>query len=129
LVGKHDAEVKLNQTKLSYYAQNANFPEYEKAALVYYKNSEAFEPNELLKTAWIFSEHIKTVSSLKKAAEWAEKSVMRGETSENTYILAKLYFLTGNKDMAKTYAEMSRNMATQAQKDSTLADELLKQIK
>lgn len=129
LVGKHDAEVKLNQTKLSYYEQNANFPEYEKAALAYYKNSEAFEPNELLKAAWIFSEHIKTPSSLKKAAEWAEKSVMRGETSENTYILAKLYYLTGNKDMAKTYAEMSKNMAAQAQKDSTLADELLKQIK
>jgi hypothetical protein len=26
LVGKHDAEVKLNQTKLGYYEQNANFP-------------------------------------------------------------------------------------------------------
>ncbi|GAA4158538.1 hypothetical protein GCM10022217_19910 [Chryseobacterium ginsenosidimutans] len=129
LVGKHDAEVKLNQTKLSYYEQNANFPEYEKAALAYYKNSESFELNELLKAAWIFSEHVKNVSSLKKAAEWAEKSVMRGETSENTYILAKLYFLTGNKEMAKTYAEMSKNMASQAQKDSTLADELLKQIK
>ncbi len=129
LVGKHDAEVKLNQTKLSYYEQNANFPEYEKAALAYYKNSESFEPNELLKAAWVFSEHVKTPASLKKAAEWAEKSVMRGETSENTYILAKLYFLTGNKDMAKTYAEMSRNMATQAQKDATLAEELLKQIK
>lgn len=128
LVGKHDAEVKLNQTKLSYYEQNANFPEYEKAALAYYKNSEAFEPNELLKAAWIFSEHITNPSSLKKAAEWAEKSVMRGETSENTYILAKLYFLTGNKDQAKTYAEMSKNMASQAQKDSTLADALLQQI-
>lgn len=129
LVGKHDAEIKLNQTKLSYYEQNANFPEYEKVALSYYKNSEAFEPNELLKAAWIFSEHIKTPSSLKKAAEWAEKSVMRGETSENTYILAKLYFLTGNKEMAKTYAEMSKNIATQSQKDSTLANELLKQLK
>lgn len=129
LVGKHDAEVKLNQTKLSYYEQNANFPEYEKAALAYYKNSETFEPNELLKAAWIFSEHIKTLASLKKAAEWAEKSVMRGETSENTFILAKIYFLTGNKDMAKTYAEMSKSLATQSQKDSTLADELLKQIK
>lgn len=129
LVGKHDAEVKLNQMKLAYYEQNANFPEYEKAALAYYKNSEAFEPNELLKAAWVFAEHIKTQSSLKKAAEWAEKSVMRGESSENTYILAKLYFLTGNKEMAKTYAEMSKNMAAQAQKDSTLADELLKQIK
>ncbi|WP_336733239.1 thioredoxin family protein [Chryseobacterium sp. VD8] len=129
LVGKHDAELKLNQTKLGYYEQNANFPEYEKAALAYYRNSEAFEPNELLKAAWVFAEHIKTQSSLKKAAEWAEKSVMRGESSENTYILAKLYFLTGNKEMAKTYAEMSKNMAAQAQKDSTLADELLKQIK
>ncbi|SDI58209.1 Thioredoxin-like [Chryseobacterium taeanense] len=128
LVGKHDAEVKLNQTKLSYYEQNANFPEYEKAALVYYKNSDAFEPNELLKAAWIFSEHINNPTSLKKAAEWAEKSVMRGETSENTYILAKLYFLTGNKDQAKTYAEMSKKMANQAQKDSTLADTLLNQI-
>ncbi|REC51243.1 MULTISPECIES: thioredoxin family protein [Chryseobacterium] len=129
LVGKHDAEVKLNQMKLGYYEQNSNFPEYEKAALAYYRNSEAFEPNELLKAAWVFAEHVKTPSSLKKAAEWAEKSVMRGESSENTYILAKLYFLIGNKEMAKTYAEMSKNMATQAQKDSTLADELLKQIK
>ena len=129
LVGKHDAEVKLNQMKLGYYEQNSNFPEYEKAALAYYRNSEAFEPNELLKAAWVFAEHVNTPSSLKKAAEWAEKSVMRGESSENTYILAKLYFLTGNKEMAKTYAEMSKNMAAQAQKDSTLADELLKQIK
>jgi len=128
LVGKHDAEVKLNQVKLSYYEQNANFPEYEKAALAYYKNSEAFEPNELLKAAWIFSEHITNPASLKKAAEWAEKSVMRGETSENTYILAKLYLLTGNKEQAKTYAEMSKNMASQAKKDSTLADTLLQQI-
>lgn len=128
LVGKNDAEIKLNQTKLSYYEQNANFPEYEKAALDYYKNSDSFEPNELLKAAWIFSEQVKTPQSLKKAAEWAEKSVMRGETSENTYILAKLYFLTGNKEMAKTYAEMSRDLATRANKDSKLADELLKQI-
>jgi len=129
LVGKHDAQVKLNQTKLGYYEQNANFPEYEKAALEYYKNPDSFEPNELLKAAWIFSDHVKTQSSLKKAVEWAEKSVMRGDTSENTYILAKLYSLTGNKDQAKSYAEMSKNLAKQAGKDSNLAEELLKQLK
>ncbi|MBK1897542.1 thioredoxin family protein [Chryseobacterium paridis] len=129
LVGKYEALVKLNQTKISYYEQNENFPEYEKAALEYYKNSDSFEPNQLLKAAWIFSEHVKNTSSLKKAVEWAEKSVMRGETSENTFILAKLYFLTGNNDMAKTYAEMSKNMATQAGKDATLAVGLLNQIK
>ncbi|SDQ70059.1 Thioredoxin-like [Chryseobacterium soldanellicola] len=129
LVGKYDAQVKLNQTKLTYYEQNANFPEYEKAALDYYKNSDAFEPNELLKAAWIFSDHVKNQASLKKAVEWAEKSVMRGDTSENTYILAKLYSLTGNKDQAKSYAEISKNLAKQAGKDSNLAEELLKQIK
>jgi len=129
LVGKEAAVKKLNQTKLSYYEQNSNFPEYEKAALDYYKNSDAFDPNELLRAAWIFADHVKTPSSLKKATEWAEKSVMRSETSENTYILAKLYHLTGNKEMAKNYAEMAKNMAVQGNKDSQLADELLKQIK
>ncbi len=129
LVGTYDATLKLNQTKLAYYEQNANFPEYEKAALEYYKNSDSFEPNELLKAAWVFSEHIKNQASLKKAAEWAEKSVMRGETSENTYILAKLYFLTGNMEMAKTYAEMAKKMAIQSGKDAALSEDLLNQIK
>jgi len=128
LVGKEAATTKLNQTKLSYYEQNANFAEFEKAALDYYKNADAFEPNELLRAAWIFSDHIKTPASLKKATEWAEKSVMRSETSENTYILAKLYFLTGNKEMAKNYAEMSKNIAVQTHKDSKLAEELLNKI-
>ncbi|WP_284461651.1 thioredoxin fold domain-containing protein [Chryseobacterium sp.] len=128
LVGKEAATTKLNQTKLSYYEQNANFPEFEKAALDYYKNADAFEPNELLRAAWIFSDHIETPASLKKATEWAEKSVMRSETSENTYILAKLYFLTGNKEMAKNYAEMSKNIAVQTHKDSKLAEELLNKI-
>jgi len=129
LVGKEEAQIKLNQTKLAYYEQTANFTEYEKTALDYYKKTDSFEPNELLKAAWIFSEHIKNNSSLKKAAEWAEQSVMRGETSENTYILAKLYFLTGNKENAKNFAEMSRNIAVQNNKDASLSEELLKQIK
>lgn len=129
LVGKEEAQIKLNQTKLAYYEQTTNFTEYEKTALEYYKKTDSFEPNELLKAAWIFSEHVKNPSSLKKAAEWAEQSVMRGETSENTYILAKIYFLIGNKEIAKNFAEMSRNIAVQNNKDASLAEELLKQIK
>ncbi|KQT17616.1 disulfide isomerase [Chryseobacterium sp. Leaf404] len=129
LVGKEVAEKKLNQIKLGYFEQNANYAEYEKTALEYYKNPDLFEPNEILKAAWIFSEHIKEKSSLKKAAEWAEKSVMRGETSENTYILAKIYFLTGNKDLAKNFAELSNSLAKQTGKDTKLSDELLNQIK
>ena len=129
LVGKEAATTKLYQTKLAYYEQNANFSEYEKAALYYYKDSEAFEPNELLKAAWIFSDHIKNQMSLKKAAEWAEKSVMRSETSENTYILAKIYYSLGNRDLAKNFAELSQNIAEKSGKDATLANELLNTIK
>lgn len=129
LVGREAAILKLNQTKLAYYEQNANFPEYEKAALEYYKNADSFEPNELLKPAWIFSDNIKTQSSLKKAAEWAEKSVMRGETPENTYILAKIYYNLGSKELAKNFAELSKNMALQSGKDANLATELLSKIK
>lgn len=129
LIGEYDAKTRLNQTKLSFYEQNANFSEYEKAALEYYKNSDSFDSNDLLKAAWIFLDHVTTPSSLKKAVEWAEKSVMRGETSENTYILARLYFLTGNKEMAKTYAEMSKKLALQANKDASLSEKLLQQIK
>lgn len=129
LVGREAAILKLNQTKLAYYEQNANFPEYEKAALEYYKNADTFEPNELLKAAWIFSDNIKTQSSLKKAAEWAEKSVMRGETPENTYILAKIYFSLGNKDLAQNFAELSKSIAEQSGKDASLATKLLSEIK
>ena len=129
LVGKEAAMTKLHQTKLAYYEQNANFPEYERAALSYYKDADAFEPNELLKAAWIFSDNIQTKSSLKKAAEWAEKSVMRSETSENTYILAKIYFSLGNKDLAKNFAELSKNIAEKSGKDANLATQLLNKIK
>lgn len=129
LVGTDAAENKLLQTKLSFYEQNANFDEYEKAALAYYKDAEKFDKNELLKAAWVFSDNVKNPASLRKAAEWAEKSVMTGETAENTYILAKIYFLNGNKDLAKNFAEMSRNIARQSGKDSTLAEELLQKIK
>ena len=129
LVGKEAANTKLNQIKLSYYEQNANYAAYEKTALEYYKNPDLFEANETLKAAWIFSEHITNKASLKKATEWAEKSVMRGETPENTYILAKLYFLIGNKDLALNFAELSNSIAKQNGKEANLSEELIKQIK
>ncbi|MBD8082110.1 thioredoxin family protein [Chryseobacterium caseinilyticum] len=129
LVGKEVATKKLNQIKLGFYEQNANYAEYEKVALEYYKNSDLFEANETLKAAWIFAEHVKDKTSLKKAAEWAEKSVMRGETAENTYILAKIYFMMDNKNLAKSFAEMSNSLAKQTGKDAALSEELLNQIK
>lgn len=129
LIGKTDAETALNRMKVILYPNSGKFAEYEKAALVYYKNSDDFDSEELLKAALIFSEHISNNTSLKKAEEWAEKSVMKSETPENTYILAKLYSKTGKKDNAKMYAEISKNLAESQGKDSSLAKQLLETLK
>lgn len=129
LVGKTEAEIALNRMKVIIYPNSGKFTEYEKAALSYYQNAENFESEELLKAAWIFSEFITTPSSLKKAEEWAEKSVMKSETAENTFILAKIYSKTGKKDQAKTYAEISKNLAKAQGKDDKLATQLLESLK
>ena len=129
LVGKTEAEIALNRMKVIFYPNVGNFKEYEKAALMYYKNAENFDPEELLKAAWLFSEHIDNQPSLKKAEEWAEKSVMKSETAENTYILAKIYTKTGKKANAKIYAEMAKTIATQQGKDATSATQLLESLK
>lgn len=129
LVGQTEAELALNRLKVNFYPNVGNFVEFEKAALVYYKDSDNFDTQELLQTAKIFSDHVTNKTSLKKAIEWAEKSVMKTENSENTYILAKLYSQTGQKENAKMYAEMSRNLATMEGKDATLATQLLETLK
>ena len=129
LVGQAEAETALNRMKVIYYPNVGNFKEYEKAALIYYKNADDFNPEELLKAAWLFSEHVDNKSSLKKAEEWAEKSVMKSESAENTYILAKLYAKNGKKDSAILFAEMSKNLADQQGKDSKSATLLLETLK
>ena len=129
LVGKADAETALNRMKVMFYPSVSNFKGYEKAALQYYKDADAFNADELLKAAYIFSENISDPISLKKAEEWAEKSVMKSETAENTYILAKIYSKTGKKDNAKMYAEISQNLAASQGKDATLAIKLLETLK
>lgn len=129
LIGQKDAETAINRMKILFYPTVNNFTGYEKAALAYYKDSEAFDAEELLKAAWIFSEHVSTPASLKKAEEWAEKSVMKTETAENTYILAKLYSKTGKKENAKMYAVISQNLAAVQGKDASLATQLLETLK
>lgn len=128
LVGQTEAENALNRMKVIYYPTVGNYKEFEGAALAYYKKADDFHPDELLKAAWIFSEHITAKSSLKKAEEWAEKAVMKAETAENTYILAKLYAKTGNKEAAKMYAEMSKRLAEQNKQDPTPATQLLNSL-
>jgi len=128
LVGKTDAETALQRMKVIYYPTIGKFDEYEPAALAYYKNTEEFNPDELLKAAWIFSEYVKTPASLKKAVVWAEKAVMKAESTDNTFVLARLYAKTGNKEGAKMYAEQSISLAARTGADATAARQLLESL-
>ncbi len=129
LVGAEEANKRLNLLQLKYYELNDNFPEYEKAALKYYQKTDQFDAAATLKAAWIFSEKATDPNSLQTAQYWAEQSVMRGETAENTYILAKVYQKSGKTSEAKMYAEMSASLAKSSGKDDSLANQLLSELK
>ncbi|WP_417431257.1 thioredoxin family protein [Halpernia sp.] len=128
IVGKIEAENALNRLKIMLYPQTGNFVGYEKAALEYYKEPDNFQASELDKAAWIFSQNITNKDSLNQAKIWAEKSVMKGENADNTYILATLYQKTGDLEKAKSFAKMSLDISKQSGKDSSLADALLNEL-
>ncbi|SFI10833.1 thioredoxin family protein [Halpernia frigidisoli] len=128
IVGRADAEKALNRTKVALYPQTGNFEGYEKAALEYYKDADSFDAKELDKAAWIFSQNITNVNSLNEAKMWSEKSVMKGENPENTYILAKLYQKTGDTEKARSFAKMSADISAQSGKDASLATALLTEL-
>ncbi|MGS0749173.1 thioredoxin family protein [Halpernia sp. GG3] len=125
IVGKLEAGKALNRLKISLFPQTGDIASYEKAALQYYKNPDNFSGKELDQAAWIFSQNVTDVTSLNEAKMWAEKSVMKGENPENTYILAKLYQKTGDLQKAKSFAKMSADISAQSGDDSSLSAALL----
>lgn len=129
ILGKAEAKTTLDKLKVYFYPSVGNFNAFEKAALVYYGEGDGFEDKELNRVAYTFAEKISNPESLKKAVVWAEKAVMKAETAENTYILAKLYLKTGNKDAAKMYAEQSLKLTKQRGMDTSIPEQLLSEIK
>lgn len=129
VVTEEEARKSLNRLKITFYPSVGNYAEYEKAAVEFFGSGVGFENSEMDRAAYLFSEHVTNPESLKKALVWAEKSVMQSESTENTYILAKLYLKTGNKASAKMFAEQSVQLASIEGKDATLAQKLLSEIK
>ena len=129
LVGKENAQQILNRLKLNHYEQTGQFAEYERTALAHYQNPDAHESTELLKAAWVFLDKASTPTSFATALMWAEKTVMRSENPENTYILARLYQKTGKNAEALMYAETSARLAKQRETDATAAEQLIEELK
>ncbi len=128
LIGKEAALEYLQAVKLNFYTSVADYESFATTAIQYYAHPETANPDELMKVATVISEHSKNTIALKKASEWAESSVMKGETAENTYLLAKLYFRIGKNDLAKDFAATSRRLSISAGQDSAKVDLLLNEI-
>lgn len=128
MLSEKEAREALDRFKMNYYPTVNNFDEFEKAAIEYYADPNNADVSELNRVSMIFSEYSKNPASLKKALEWAQKSVMRGESEQNTYVLAKLYYKLNDKDNAKNFAEISKILAKQNGRDTKYADDLLKLI-
>lgn len=124
-LSKEDLAKSLDIYKLNYYAANQKYADYEKTALEYYKNADDFNNSELLAAAKIFSEGVKTPSSLQTAARWAEKAVMAAENYDSTSVLATLYDKLGKKEEAKMFAGAAANFAKEDNKDASKMNEIL----
>ncbi len=125
LLPKEDLAKSLNIYKLNYYISHENYPAYEKTALEYYKNPEAFNNSELLAAASVFANNISAKTSLQNAARWAEKVVMSSENFDSTSILATLNDKLSKNDEAKMFAGMAANFAKDENKDATKMNEIL----
>lgn len=118
----------LLMLKMNFYPSVGNYEAFAKTAVEYYKEPESANSNELLSAAMLIAENIRDKAILDKAAQWAEKSVMAGETPENTYTLAKIYHKTGKSQLAKDFAETSRRLAASQGRNTEKIDLLIKEI-
>ncbi len=129
VLGAEEARKQLLLLKLGFYEHENNFPEFEKAALEYFKDSETSDPNHLLKAATLFADKATSTESLKTAQKWIERmQMMRGESADSSFTLARLYNKTGQKAEAKMFAELALSLAQKNSSDTTAIETFLKQF-
>lgn len=129
LLGEAEAKRSLNRVKLDLYAKIGNTESLKQTAFEYFKNPDESSSEELTKAAYMFSQLFSDAETLGKAKVWAEKSVMKGETPENTLVLAMLSEKLGNVKDALMYAEFSQKLSASQGKDGSAALKLINGLK
>ncbi len=129
LISAEDAQKMLNSIEMNYYYQQNKFDLFAQAASQYYGDGSNAKPDELAAMAFVFSEKISDLKLLNQAKTWAEKNYMSSETSDNAYILAKLYQKTGKLAEAKMFAEQAVAVGKRAGSSTELAEKLLNELR
>lgn len=128
LLPKDEVEEATNRIKMEFFRSINDYPQYEKAALLYYGNGNNASAESLLEIASIFALKSDNKQALEQALRWTEKSISEQESFKNLYVLAKIYQKLGNQKSAKIYAEQSLEKAEEANVSTAIIEMLLKEI-
>jgi thioredoxin-related protein len=101
LLGPEDSKPVILQDEMTFHEAGGNWEAYKKSAVALLSNYQGEDFALLNNAAWNFHEHIKEPDLLKKAQEWATRSVALQPASWNWHTLASLQFKNGDKAGAK----------------------------
>lgn len=128
LLSKEEAEEATNRMKMEFFRSINDYPQYEKAAMLYYADGSNASKETLLEVAHIFASKSEHKEALEIALQWMINNVSEEDNYKNLYVLAKLYLKLGNKKLAKTYAEQSLKKAKEANVNTGIVEVLIREI-
>lgn len=128
LLSEEEVEEATNRMKMEFFRSVNDYPQYEKAAMLYYADGSNASKETLLEVAHIFASKSEHKEALEMAVKWLNNNISEEYHYKNLYVLAKLYLKLGNKNLAKTYAEQSFKKAKEANVNTGIVEMLLKEI-
>jgi len=114
--------------KVEYYQMAGDTDAFAQATIDYFEKFEADNPTQLNNRAWAFYEQVENKKQLKKALDWAERSVELDQQYYNTDTLAALYFKVGKKRKALKTAREAIDLAQTSGEDYSGTMELIRMI-
>lgn len=97
--------------KMNFYHRSGETDKFAQAAVDYYTQHPSENYNELNSTAWAFYTDVEDKKMLKKAIDWAKKSVEMNPGYANMDTLAALYSKLGKKRKTIKYANKAIELA------------------
>ncbi len=118
----------ISELELNFLAMQNDWKKYTEHAIAHIDRFGKDDYMSLNQIAWSFYENIDKKSALKKALNWALRSVELHSEYFNNDTVAALYYKLGNKNEARVYAEKAIALAKATQQDFSPTEALLQKI-
>lgn len=126
--GSENSNEYVYMASLDYYEGTADWKNYVKNAVKYADTYKPENPNLLNNLAWNVQLHTTKKSELKKAAEWAKKSIETDPAYYNHDTYAYVLFKQGNNKEALVVANKAIEYARNAKQDYSGTQKLIDRI-